>query len=280
MKAIVISGASTGIGFRLAHVLAENGYRVFAGARQPDDIARLADLHPNIIAVSLDVTNADHVSELVQRLDGEDLFALINNAGIATIGPVEVISPEELSAQLQVNIVGCYRMIRACAPLLRQSRGRIINISSTSGLVAWPFAGPYVASKYALEGLSDTLRLELGRFGVHTVLINPGAVATPLWEKTFSSIAARLAQHDKSVQALYAPDMERSEKIIRKTIESAVPADTVVGVVLKALHSRSPKARYLVGPSARLQLFLKILLPVRCYDWLKCKIVYGGQYGA
>jgi NAD(P)-dependent dehydrogenase (short-subunit alcohol dehydrogenase family) len=279
VKTIVISGASTGIGFRLAQVLAENGYRVYAGARQQADLARLAEAHANIIAVELDVTDADQVTQLIHHLENEDLFALINNAGIATIGPVEIITPEELSAQLQVNIVGCYRMIRACTPLLRRSRGRIINISSTSGLVAWPFAGPYVASKYALEGLSDTLRVELGRFGISTVLINPGAVATPLWEKTFSAIATRMEQHDEAVQSLYAPDMARSEKVVRKTIQSAVPPDTVVNVVLKALRSSSPKPRYLVGPSAHLQQWLKMLLPVSCYDWLKRKIVYGSEYG-
>lgn len=275
MRNIVISGASTGIGFRLAEVLAESGYRVYAGARKDDDLNRLREAHSNIIAVELDVTDPDHVNRLVSQLDNKAIFALINNAGIATIGPVEIITPEELSNQLQVNIVGCYRMIRALTPLLRLSRGRIINISSTSGLVAWPFAGPYVASKYALEGLSDTLRVELGRFGIHTVLINPGAVATPLWEKTFSAIAARMAQHDNAVQSLYAEDMARSEKVVRKTIKSAVPPDTVVNVVLKALRSASPKPRYLVGPSAHLQQWLKMLLPVRCYDWLKRKIVYG-----
>ncbi|MDF1781682.1 MAG: SDR family oxidoreductase [Alcanivoracaceae bacterium] len=276
MKSIVISGASTGIGFRLAEILAAQNYRVFAGARNEDDIKRLSAAHTNIVAIELDVTKPEQVDRLIDRLQYEQVVALINNAGIATIGPIETVTPEEFSQQLQVNLVGCYRMIRACAPLLRATKGRVINISSTSGLVAWPFAGAYVASKYGLEGLSDVLRLELGRFGIRTILINPGAVATPLWEKTFSAAQQRLDKQHDAIQSLYGDDMARSEVVVRKSIRTAVPPDTVVNVVVHALHTNSPKARYLVGPSARMQQWLKTLLPVSWFDWLKRKIVYGG----
>lgn len=280
MNTILVSGASTGIGFRLAEQLAQLGYRVYAGARNEADLIRLGAAHDNIVPVTLDVTQPQQVEAVVQQLQNEKLVALVNNAGIATIGPIEAITAEEFEQQLQVNLVGCYRLIRACTPLLRQQQGRIINISSTSGLVGWPFAGVYVASKYGLEGLSDVLRVELGRFGIRTILVNPGAVATPLWEKTFSALHQRLGRQSDAVQNLYRDDMARSEEVVRKTIRAAVPPDTVVQTVVRALHSRHPKARYLVGPSARFQQLLKSLLPTRWFDWLKHKIVYGGQDAA
>lgn len=276
MKSVLISGASTGIGFRLAERLAVMGYHVFAGARSDADLQRLRATHQNITAVSLDVTQPQQVEDVAAQLADKNLVALINNAGVALVGPIEAISAEEFEGQLQVNLIGCYRLIRACAPLLRQSQGRIINISSTSGLVGWPFAGAYVASKYGLEGLSDVLRLELGRFGVRTVLINPGAVNTPLWEKTFAGAAQRLANQSEQLQGLYRKDMDRSEVTIRKTIKAAVQPDAVVNKVVLALTSKHPRSRYLVGPSARMQQWMKMLLPVSWFDWLKRKIVYGG----
>lgn len=275
MNAVLISGASTGIGFRLAERLANMGYRVFAGARKPEDLERLAQAHAHIVPVTLDVTQPAQVDDIAAQLANETLVALVNNAGIAMVGPMEAISADEFENQLQVNLVGCYRLIRACTPLLRKTRGRIINISSTSGLVGWPFAGVYVASKYGLEGLSDVLRIELGRFGIRTVLINPGAVDTPLWEKTFSGASDRLARQSADIQALYQDDMARSETTIRKTIKAAVPPDAVVDKVILGLTAARPRARYLVGPSARMQQWMKMLLPVSWFDWLKHKIVYG-----
>ncbi len=276
MKAVLISGASTGIGFRLAERLANMHYRVFAGARKDEDLQRLGAAHSNIVPVTLDVTEPQQVDAIAARLAGEDLVALINNAGIAMVGPIEAISADEFESQLQVNLIGCYRLIRACTPMLRKSRGRIINISSTSGLVGWPFAGVYVASKYGLEGLSDVLRIELGRFGIQTVLINPGAVDTPLWDKTFSGASDRLTRQPADIQALYEADMRRSEITIRKTIKAAVSPDAVVDKVIRGLTARRPRARYLVGPSALMQQWMKMLLPVSWFDWLKRKIVYGG----
>ena len=277
MRAVIITGASSGIGLRLAQRLALRGYHVYAGARHADDLKRLSATHTNITAVALDVTCPEQVEQLVERVRAEPLAALINNAGIALIGPIESITADEFEQQLQVNLIGSYRMIRACVPLLRHSGGRIVNISSTSGLVAWPFAGAYVASKYGLEGLSDVLRLELGRFGIRTIVINPGAVDTPLWEKTFSTLHQRLADQSDEVRTLYSNDVARSEQAIRKTIRAAVAPDVVVEKVVEALEHEAPRTRYLIGPSARLQQWLKNLLPVRWYDWLKRRIVYGGE---
>ena len=277
MKAVLISGASTGIGFRLAERLARMGYRVYAGARKPEDLARLSRAHNNISPVEMDVTQPQQVESVIALLEQEQLVALINNAGIAMVGPMEAINAEEFESQLQVNLIGSYRLIRACTPLLRKTRGRIINISSTSGLVGWPFAGVYVASKYGLEGLSDVLRVELGRFGIRTVLINPGAVDTPLWDKTFADASARLQRQSPEIQALYEKDMARSEAAIRKTIKAAVPPDAVVDKVIKGLTDANPRPRYLVGPSAQMQQWMKMLLTVRWFDWLKRKIVYGSN---
>lgn len=277
--AIVITGASTGIGFALAETLASQGHKVYAGARKAEDLSKLDAAHANITAVALDVCKAEQVTEFAAKLvaESEKVDALINNAGVAVIGPLEIQTDEDLSWQMETNLVGTARMIRAMLPLLRETRGRIVNVSSTSGLVAWPFAGAYVASKYALEGLSDVLRVELKRFGIETILINPGAVATPLWAKTFDAVHEKLAKQPEHIRKLYEADSARSEATVRKSVNSAVEPSVVVGTIVKALSAKKPKARYLVGPSAKIQWWMKTLMTTEFFDKLKFKIVYGGK---
>ena len=275
--AIVITGASTGIGFSLAEQLAGQGYTVFAGARKQEDLNRLGDAHANIRPVALDVCNPEQVNALVELLRNENIKvdALINNAGVAVIGPLEIQSDDDLQWQMETNLIGTARMIRSLLPFLRETRGRIINVSSTSGLVAWPFAGAYVASKYAIEGLSDVLRVELRRFGIETILINPGAVATPLWEKTFSAGHEKLARQPEEIRKFYEADSKRSEDAVRKSVDKAVKPEVVVNTVLEALAAKKPKPRYLVGPSAKIQWWMRVLLSTQWFDKLKYKIVYG-----
>lgn len=275
--AIVITGASTGIGFSLAEQLAGQGYTVFAGARKQEDLDRLGDAHANIRPVALDVCNPEQVNALVELLRNENIKvdALINNAGVAVIGPLEIQSDDDLQWQMETNLIGTARMIRSLLPFLRETKGRIINVSSTSGLVAWPFAGAYVASKYAIEGLSDVLRVELRRFGIETVLINPGAVATPLWEKTFSAVHEKLARQPDDIRKFYEADSKRSEDAVRKSVDKAVKPEVVVNTVLEALAAKKPKPRYLVGPSAKIQWWMRVLLSTQWFDKLKYKIVYG-----
>ena len=277
--AIVITGASTGIGFSLAETLAAQGHKVYAGARKAEDLVRLDAAHSNIYAVALDVCNAEQVNAFAEKLvtDGEKVDALVNNAGVAVIGPLEIQSDDDLSWQMETNLVGTARMIRAMLPLLRETQGRIVNVSSTSGLVAWPFAGAYVASKYAIEGLSDVLRVELKRFGIDTVLINPGAVATPLWEKIFDAVHEKLAKQPEHIRKLYDADSARSEEAVRKSVNSAVAPSVVVDTIVKALSAKNPKARYLVGPSAKIQWWMKTLMTTSLFDKLKFKIVYGDK---
>lgn len=184
-RAVVITGASTGIGKGCALALDKLGARVFAGVRKEADGAALqAEASERLTPVMLDVTDGDQIQaavRLVQEGMGDaGVAGLINNAGIGVGGPLEFIDLDDLRWQMEVNVIGPMAMIRAFMPLIRQGKGRIVNISSIAGRSATPFMGPYSASKHALEALSDPLRVELRLWNIHVSLIEPGAVQTPI----------------------------------------------------------------------------------------------------
>src|SRR5689334_6739039 len=175
-RAILVTGASTGIGRATALELARRGATVYAGVRDPAAVDGLG-----LTPVELDVTDAEQVAALSTRL--ERLDGLVNNAGIAVTGPLEHLPLDEVRRQLEVNALGQLAVTQACLPALRAARGRIVNMSSISGRVAFPMFGPYAASKFALEAFSDSLRRELRGSGVDVVVIEPGGVTTPIWER-------------------------------------------------------------------------------------------------
>src|SRR3954471_419193 len=179
-RTVLVTGASSGIGRATALELARRGATVLAGVRDPADGEALG---PSVIPLRLDVTDAGHVAAAGEEAARRGLDALVNNAGIAVTGPLEYLPLDELRRQLEVNAVAQLAVTQACLPALRASRGRIVNMSSISGRMALPLYGPYAASKYALEALSDSLRLELRGTGVDVVLIEPGAIRTPIWER-------------------------------------------------------------------------------------------------
>ncbi len=186
---VLVTGASSGIGRAAALALSQRGFSVYAGARGPLD-------YEGVTRVELDVTDPDHVEALREL----PIDALVNNAGIAVIGPLEYLPLDELRRQLEVNTVGQLAVIQACLPALRRTHGRIVNVSSISGRVALPLYGPYAASKFALEALSDSLRREL-RGAVGVSLIQPGAVATPIWHRTLDATptaAGALRRHGRA----------------------------------------------------------------------------------
>lgn len=270
--AVLITGASTGIGEGCAHHLARRGHRVFAGVRTVADGERLQSASAGaIVPLLLDVTDEPQIAAAAARIQTEvgdaGLWGLINNAGIAVPGPVELLPIAELRKQLEINTVGQIAVTQAMLPLLRQSRSpaTIINMSSISGRIAAPVLGAYAASKFALEALSDALRVELRPWGIRVVLVEPGAIATPIWRKTLDAGSAILNDLPAEKRQLYQPlvDFVRD----RTDPERGIPVQAVVDVVERALHAQKPRARYVVGRSTRVTLWLN-RIPTRLRDRL------------
>jgi NAD(P)-dependent dehydrogenase (short-subunit alcohol dehydrogenase family) len=267
---VVVTGASTGIGRACALALDARGFRVFAGVRNPEDAARLAEAgSERLMPVHLDVTDAESLAEaaesVTESLRGDGLGGLVNNAGIAVAGPLEFIPVDEFRRQLEINVVGQVAATQAFLPLLRAGRGRIVNISSASGRFANPFMGPYAASKFALEALSDSLRLELRPWGLHVVLVEPGVIDTPIWKKSLASADRLIAAMPPGAQELYGPAIEA----IRRGVENlrGIPAERVADTVVRALTAPRPRSRYVIGRDARLRVGLSYL-PTRLRDWI------------
>jgi NAD(P)-dependent dehydrogenase (short-subunit alcohol dehydrogenase family) len=266
---VVVTGASTGIGEATARHLRSLGFDVFAGVRKDVDAdrAREAGLHPLV----LDVTDAASISrareEVEGALDGNALAGLVNNAGIAVSGPLEFLPVDELRRQLDVNVVGQVAVTQAFLPLLRRSGGRVVNISSIGGRVALPLLGPYAASKFALEAVSDSLRRELRPFGIEVVVIEPGGIKTPIWDKGNQSANTLADAMPPQADELYGGLVEAIRSESRKIAEErGLPPQAVAEVVEKALTARRPRTRYLVGRDAKLRAAVAKRLPDRTMD--------------
>lgn len=269
--AMVITGASTGIGAACALHFAAQGWQVYAGVRREEDGERLvSQAQGNLVPVMLDVTSAAQiaaVAEQVRRERGEHgLQVLINNAGIAVAGPLEFIPLDAVRRQLEVNVVGLLAVTQAFLPLLRQGGGRIVNISSILGKVAFPTVGPYAASKFAIEALSDVLRRELARWHLPVVSILPGEVRTPIWEKSLKTAYSLLDALPPEGQALYGDLISRIEARARRNATGAMPVEKVVAAVARACTAKHPRPRYVVGGSARLAALLARCLPDQWLD--------------
>jgi NAD(P)-dependent dehydrogenase (short-subunit alcohol dehydrogenase family) len=262
---ILITGASTGIGQACAIHFAQLGYDVLAGVRKPaDGEAFQAHSLPNITPVLLDVTRPESIDGALAAAGREPLAGLVNNAGIAVVGPLELVPIEEWRRQFEVNVIGLVAVTQACLPLLRRGRGRIVNIGSIAGRSALPGSAAYDASKFAIEAITDALRIELDPWGISVSVIEPGAVATPIWQKTLGAVDDLSRQAAPESYALYAGLMARVRKEA-ETPRNPVAAGEVVKAVTHAMMARRPKTRYLVGRDARLWLLLN-LLPDRWRD--------------
>jgi NAD(P)-dependent dehydrogenase (short-subunit alcohol dehydrogenase family) len=258
---VVISGASTGIGRATALHLRGLGFEVLSGVR------READAPEGTTPVLLDVTDQAAVDALAARVGDGPLAGLVNNAGIAVGGPVEHLAIDEWRRQFEVNLFGHIAMTRALIPALRAGRGRIVNIGSIGGQSALPFVGPYGASKHALRGFSDSLRLELHDQGIHVALLEPGAIATEMWRKGDEAFEEADAHIPRELLARYRKGLDGARKGAQRAARGASPPATVAGVVEHALTARRPKARYLVGADAHVQVAIE-RLPAAARDRL------------
>lgn len=266
MPRVLITGASRGIGKSIAIYLAERGWDVIAGVRSENDAQTLRQV-PRVSTVLLDVTDDDQVAALPDAIPGP-LDALVNNAGIAVSGPLEALSPAELRHQFEVNVIGQLAVTAAVLPLLRESRGRILFVSSVNGRISLPLLGAYSASKFALEAAADALRVELRPWRIGVSVIQPAQTDTDLWRKADQSVddmeAAMSARH----RALYAKHIAGMRKSIPMSRRLAVHPDKVAAVVEKALTAPSPRPRYPVGFGPAVQMALLPKVPTQLRDSL------------
>ncbi len=272
---VVVTGASTGIGAATCRHLVDLGFDVVAGVRRDEDAELVESWSGRIRAQRLDVTDADHVAALEPAVEGR-LLGLVNNAGVAVVGPVEALPVEDWRAQLEVNVLGQVAVTRALLPRLIESRGRIVMMSSIGGRVAGPLFGPYSASKFAVEALTDVLRQEVGPLGVRVVAVEPGAIATPIWERGRRAGDGRWAEVEPAVQRRYTRLVDAVHALAERGERDGLPPEAVAEVVGKALTARRPRTRYLVGKDAVAQAWLGKLLPDRAMDALVRRALLGG----
>jgi NAD(P)-dependent dehydrogenase (short-subunit alcohol dehydrogenase family) len=251
---------------------------VFAGVRNPADGTTLAaSASPRLMPIGLDVTDAASIAaavHTVRAIGGENgLAGLVNNAGIGIVGPVEALLLSEWRRQFDVNVFGLIAVTQAFLPLLRQARGRVINMGSMAGRAATPFMAPYSASKYALEGLNDSLRIELQPWGIDVALIEPGAIAPPIWGKTRNAVDALDMKWNPEMKTMYLTAFTLVKERATQAGQSAPAPGIVVQAVVHALRSRFPKTRYLVGRDAKVRTLLAAVLPDRLHDWLLTRIL-------
>jgi NAD(P)-dependent dehydrogenase (short-subunit alcohol dehydrogenase family) len=246
---VIVTGASTGIGHATALHLRDLGFSVLAGVRRDEDADRLRD--HGVTPMRLDVTVPEQIAAARAQLGDQPLAGLVNNAGFTCSGPLEFVPAEDLRRQFDVNVVGQLAVIQTFLDALRAGRGRIVNIGSTAGLLATPITGPYVASKFALEGMTDVLRRELLLQEIKVVMVEPGGVKTPLIRKIGGEFERmHLNGSPELVErygAMITTALEFTTKIDRHT---GVDASVVARVIGKALTARRPRTRYLVGRDA------------------------------
>jgi NAD(P)-dependent dehydrogenase (short-subunit alcohol dehydrogenase family) len=264
----LVTGASSGIGEACAKHLAGLGFNVFAGVRKQADGERIAGdrIEPVIIDVSDDGSVASASEQVRGAVGNTGLAGLVNNAGIAVAGPLEFVDIAEFQKQLDVNVTGVLRTTQAMLPMIRLARGRIVNISSIGGRVAIPLVGPYAASKFALEGMSDSLRRELRPWGMHVALIEPGAVATPIWDKGVDQANELDRDAPPEVRERYGEIIDAVRKESEKNRTEGVPPQEVAEAVAHALTAAKPKTRYLVGRDAKMRGPMAKAMPDRLMD--------------
>jgi len=275
-RAIVITGASSGIGKATALHLDQLGFRVFAGVRKEADGQALSDeASDKLTPILLDVTDDDSIAAAVRTVTeapSARLFGLVNNAGLSINGPLELVPLTEIKKLMDVNVIGLLAVTKAFLPLLRESQGRIVNISSGHGLLAIPDKSAYAASKFAVQAISDALRVELRPFGVSVSCLAVGKVDTEVLGKIVSDRDVMIRAADPEIVELYTSLIEFFDREVKNL--PGIPPLEVGRVAAKSLMTAKPKAHYLIGPGARKMKYLS-RLPIRLRDWLFYSAIYS-----
>jgi len=273
-RSVLVTGSSTGIGEACAKLLAARGWEVFAGIRRSEDGERLREsagdhLHPTMLDVTDETAIEKAIAEVGERTGGR-LTAVVNNAGVAVGGPLEHLSTDDWRHQLEVNVLGPVAVTRAALPLIRTvgSGGRVVFIGSIGGRIATPLVAPYAASKFALEGIAEALRHELRAARIKVVLVEPGAVSTPIWDKGRSQADEAERTLPEDALRYYRRSIDSLRKNMDMQARIGVPPERVAEVVHKALTNPRPRARYLVGRDAVLMATISRVLPDSARDAL------------
>jgi NAD(P)-dependent dehydrogenase (short-subunit alcohol dehydrogenase family) len=267
MPTVLLTGASRGIGRATALRLARAGWTVYATVRSAaagEELAAEAagaEVHP----LQLEVTSDEQIAALDAALPAR-LDAIVNNAGIVVSGPLETLSAADLREQFDVNVVGAVALTNLVLPRLRASRGRIVFVSSLSGVISTPMTGAYNASKFALEAIADAWRLELRPWGVKVILVEPAMTDTDLRRKAPETLEAEAAEMSAEHRELYAEHLDGMRKTVPRMQKMAKPVDTVAAAIEKALTAPRPRARYPVGTDVRVQAALSGVTPDRVKD--------------
>jgi len=267
---VFVTGASSGIGKATVERLVADGFRVVAGVRRDADAPPAASAH-----VLIDLAEPDAVTSaakhLLEQTEGT-LTGLVNNAGINVNGPFEALPIEEWRRQFEVNLFGQLTLTRELLPALLASRGRIVTVGSVGGRFSAPFLGPYSASKFAVRAWMDALRHELSPHGVKAILIEPGAIRTPIWDKGNAHADAVLDGMSEEQKQRYAIQVAGARKVAGLAERNAIAPEKVAAVISKALTARRPNGRYLVGVDARLQATIAAA-PTRAGDWVTRRLL-------
>jgi NAD(P)-dependent dehydrogenase (short-subunit alcohol dehydrogenase family) len=276
-RAVVVTGASTGIGRAITLELARGGLRVFAGVRKPEDAEALRSQSPDITPLILDVTDAEQLAAAVAEVDAavgaEGLHGLVNNAGVSGGAPTEFLPLDDLRAMFDVNVFGVVATTQAFLPLLRRGApGRIVCIGSIGGRMAVPFLAAYSMSKAAVSALCDSLRGELRPWGIGVSLVEPGAIRTPIWEKGLRGVDESLERWPEQAVELYGEVIPVLRRTTEKTAAQAIAPENVAKVVEHALTAARPRTRYLVGADARFQAMAR-RIPDRPRDALVARTI-------
>jgi NAD(P)-dependent dehydrogenase (short-subunit alcohol dehydrogenase family) len=270
MRAVVVTGASTGIGRACALALDADGFRVYAGVRRDEDGRALREACTRLEPVHIDVTDADSIASMTERVTRETgdagLAGLVNNAGTTLPGPIQYLPLDAFRGQLEVNLTGPLAVTVSLLPLLCKARGRVVNVTSAAGRIAVPLMAPYVAAKHAMEGLSDVMRLEFGRLGIHVAVVEPGYVATAMRDKLQRDTDAVIRSLPAEGRTRYARQLTALAETISHHAANGSPPDVVAAAVTHAVTSRRPRTRYPVGAGARRLLTVRRLLSDRWFD--------------
>jgi NAD(P)-dependent dehydrogenase (short-subunit alcohol dehydrogenase family) len=272
-QTVIISGASTGIGRAIALDLDARGFRIFAGVRRDSDAEALRGLASDrLTPLMLDVTDADSIAAAAHSVEAAvgaaGLHAVVNNAGIGMGGVEEFIEVDDLRRLFEVNVFGVLATTRAFLPLVRRAHGRIVHIGSMGGFLTSPFLTPYSATKHAIEAFADGLRRELRPWGLQVVLIEPGSIQTPIWEKGAHEAARMRADLPARGEALYGAALDAYLRYAAGRAAGGVSPERVAEAVHHALTAARPRTRYRVGRDAKLMWWVSRLLPDRALDAL------------
>jgi NAD(P)-dependent dehydrogenase (short-subunit alcohol dehydrogenase family) len=274
--AVLVTGASSGIGRASALRLDAEGYAVFAGVRKEEDARDLGQAGSDrLTTVTLDITKVDQIESARERVaeavGDQGLVGLVNNAGVGGGGPIEFMELDDLRGTLEVNLIGQVAVTQAFLPLIRKAKGTIVFIASIGGRVASPFMSSYNTSKFAIEALGESLRHELRPWEIDVAVVEPGSIDTEIWSKGNEQIRERLGDLPDDALRLYGRQLTRFGEVINETASRGISPEKVGEVVHRAIASENPKHRYLVGTDAKIGARLKGALPDRAFHHLAAR---------